>query len=338
MANLNSQTLTVPRHTAAEMPVLHFPKPSWLHSSADDAQEHSSANCIVDERSGSGSMSAWAYSSDLFVTQARIRVKQAVSLYIPGTDYVKFAFNVSGGSTLVFDRVGQLDMAEPMSSIVLQPGGVEKAEWLHPGAERRFLVVSCSRSFLVDQCGLEADRLSCPLLNSYIRGGNQEPRVEFAPLTPEMWAVVASMSSPPFSGNLYRMFMYAKATELICMLLQQLDEAAKYDSHTTPVNRRDRDLLHHAAEILTLEYITPPSVAAICRRLGTNRNKLSYGFKELFGVSMFEFIQHNKLVAANKLMMDQGMSAKEAAERVGYSDGACLLRAMRRHQGTFARR
>jgi AraC-like DNA-binding protein len=95
----------------------------------------------------------------------------------------------------------------------------------------------------------------------------------------------------------------------------------------------DIDRLHAAREILTRTFADPPGVEVLSRKLGLNRNKLSYGFKHLFDMTISDYCTECRLQKAWELLRDSELSISHIANQVGYAQPAAFSTAFRRRFG-----
>jgi AraC-like DNA-binding protein len=114
------------------------------------------------------------------------------------------------------------------------------------------------------------------------------------------------------------LFLEAKALELVALQLKQLDyltgktpQKQSVDHHTEKIS--------YACEILRKEMVSPPKLLALARRVGLNHNHLIRGFKEMFGLSPFEYLRAIRLEKARDLLASHECNVTEAAFGVGYS-------------------
>ncbi|WP_373745158.1 helix-turn-helix transcriptional regulator, partial [Achromobacter insuavis] len=56
------------------------------------------------------------------------------------------------------------------------------------------------------------------------------------------------------------------------------------------------------------------------RRAGINVNKLTTGFRQLFGCSVYAFVREQRMAQAHALLAAGAMSVSEAAYACGYTD------------------
>ncbi len=85
-------------------------------------------------------------------------------------------------------------------------------------------------------------------------------------------------------------------------------------------------LASRAKDILTKEYINPPTIKILAHRCATNETKLKKVFKEIYHITPHEYIQKFRLKEANLLLKEDSLTVGEVAKKVGY-----------KHQGYFSK-
>ncbi|RPD38715.1 helix-turn-helix domain-containing protein [Chitinophaga barathri] len=82
----------------------------------------------------------------------------------------------------------------------------------------------------------------------------------------------------------------------------------------------DAERLQAVKDYLRTEYLCPElSLGLICRRFGLNEFKLKRGFKQLFGNTVFGFVQEMKMKAARRMLVEKRLNVNEVADHLGYS-------------------
>lgn len=163
--------------------------------------------------------------------------------------------------------------------------------------------------------------------------GQRRPIIHTILWTPAIRVAVEQIRSCPYCGILREIYLEAKALELIALRLEQ---ALRWDSvgeREIILNARDRRILHEAREILESSMKDPPSIGELARMAGTNRTKLKTGFRQLFGVCVFEHLRHYRMQQALLLLRDFGMTVTEVAAAVGYSSVSAFSAAFHRAFG-----
>lgn len=88
-----------------------------------------------------------------------------------------------------------------------------------------------------------------------------------------------------------------------------------------------------AAEILHDEWVTPPTIAQLAKRVGINEFYLKNGFRELFGCSIGHYVRKQRMERALFLIQREGLSVKQAALTVGYSNFGYFSSVFKRYHG-----
>lgn len=137
-------------------------------------------------------------------------------------------------------------------------------------------------------------------------------------ITPAMGMVLEQIVHCPYEGELKKLYLQAKGLELITLRIGHCSKEPQ-PGKTYPLNHTDIDRLHEAHTILTERYATPPSVQEIAALVGINTNKLKYGFRQIFGTTVYQCIRNLRLEQARCLLQTGKFSVTEVAFLVGYS-------------------
>ena len=88
--------------------------------------------------------------------------------------------------------------------------------------------------------------------------------------------------------------------------------------HDTILNNLDKDL---------------PSLKDLALHMGTNEYKLKYGFKQIYGTTIFRFLTQERLRKSKTLIQHSNLSLKEIAHMNGFKSAAHFSRAFRDKYG-----
>ena len=101
-----------------------------------------------------------------------------------------------------------------------------------------------------------------------------------------------------------------------------------------PLGATERDKLHHARVLLLRQLAEPPTLAALARACQLNEFSLKRGFRLLFGSSVGQFVQAQRLEAARHLLLGGGHTVAEIAYQFGYAHPQHFHRAFKKQFGT----
>lgn len=135
-------------------------------------------------------------------------------------------------------------------------------------------------------------------------------------VTLEMRRVIDDMINCRQTGELKRMHTEARILEL---LMYQLEQLGGNGQEQELIKGDDIFKLEQAREILKLRYAAPPTQKDLSREVGLNEFKLRRGFKEYFGITVYDFITRLRMEKARRLLIDEQMSISEVTSVVGFS-------------------
>jgi AraC-like DNA-binding protein len=196
------------------------------------------------------------------------------------------------------------------------------------GVQRRMSVKLCkSRHFAVDI------HIHPDLLRTFFPGDDGEMRPQLRLLAkgddwqtlvyPEIITAVEQVArqiiSCPYRGITKQMYLQGKVIELMALQLAPIlsDQSAITPSprlKSTTINR-----IHHAREIWHFRLENPPSLVELAKIVGISDRTLRYGFKTLFGTTVFNYLTEKRLERAEQLLRNGGGTVAEIANLLGYS-------------------
>jgi AraC-like DNA-binding protein len=98
-------------------------------------------------------------------------------------------------------------------------------------------------------------------------------------------------------------------------------------------NETDREKILKAREILVQQIGEPITIRELSRKVAMNECYLKKGFKELFGTTIFDFYQNQRMEHAKFLLYEKGLSVTEVSVMLGYSSISHFSTAFKKHTG-----
>lgn len=117
----------------------------------------------------------------------------------------------------------------------------------------------------------------------------------------------------PYEGTVKNLFIEAQITSLLADYLH-LTQKVKPTN-----NLKNIESLHYAKEVLLQQMDAPPSLTELSKIAGMNTYSLKTGFKELFGMPVYKYLQNKRLSKAHELLENKKMTVQEVAWHVGYN-------------------
>ena len=137
-----------------------------------------------------------------------------------------------------------------------------------------------------------------------------------------------------YTGNLANIFVNAQTQML---LLYSLDCLEEKEIDTTSAkflaNEADRQKIIKAREVLLQHIGEPITIKALSRKVAMNECYLKKGFKEMFGTTIFEFYQSQRMEHAKYLLYEKGLNVTEVSLLLGYSSISHFSTAFKKHTG-----
>lgn len=142
---------------------------------------------------------------------------------------------------------------------------------------------------------------------------------------PRLRSVVIQLAYEEFASPLAgRIFLESKMLEIVAIMLD-LQHRVTQEIQFLP--RRDEEKIRHARQILEQNLADPPSLAQLARLIESNEFTLKRGFKILFGMPVFKFLQKIRMERAAELLQDGQLQVAEVAMAVGYENVSAFTRA-----------
>ena len=154
-------------------------------------------------------------------------------------------------------------------------------------------------------------------------------------LTPAMLRALNEIMDCEFAGDLRRIYMKTKVSELLLMALEKISPPEQKESriHLKP---SDVKCIRESREWLMQHMEAPPTLKQLAHHAGINDFKLKKGYKQLFGITVFNDFHQERMARARKYLLETKMSVMEVAMQSGYQDASNFSRAFKAYYGFTA--
>jgi AraC-like DNA-binding protein len=158
-----------------------------------------------------------------------------------------------------------------------------------------------------------------PVLNNLIESGSNKvwPGHHLS-ITPTIYNLINEIGNSPYSGKLNMLFLEAKMMELLLLQTRLFNQAHFLKPFS--FKNSDRVKFYGAQEFMNTYYMESYTIREIASSVGINERKLTQGFKELFGLTIFEYINNLRMDKAKHLLLDEKKYVGEVSEMVGYKN------------------
>jgi len=245
--------------------------------------------------------------------------------------YIKFNFLLSRPKSMtVLDGFGEYDHNGPEIFITAGPQDMRKID-LNPKGVYRNVALCVPQAFFSDYLELEPAALPAEL--RVLAGSKEFPfTVRRLSLSPAIAAAAQSLHWTPPCTRQNPLYIKAKVTELMYLLMGQMDNDAQA-KRTPPMTARRMEGVHHAQELLTQRYAEHWTLERLAKEAGLSKTALTQGFRQLFGLSVFEFLLQCRMQRAYELLQYKCCSMLDIAQAVGYEHHCNFSTAFRQYYG-----
>ncbi|UZR96545.1 helix-turn-helix transcriptional regulator [Chondrinema litorale] len=153
------------------------------------------------------------------------------------------------------------------------------------------------------------------------------------PITPQMHFIIEEVINCNRTGFTKRLFIEAKIIELFMLQLEQFEMYEK--PQNSSLKNDDIDKIYEAKTILENNLETPLSLMELSRTVGINDFKLKKGFKEVFGNTVFGYLNDLKMNRAQLLLLNNDLSVSEIARLTGYKNPTHFTAAFKKKFGVL---
>jgi len=154
------------------------------------------------------------------------------------------------------------------------------------------------------------------------------------PLCGKTRKAIEALLNHTYTDTLENIFVNAQTQILLlysmdCMLGEKIEVfACKFLA-----NADDREKITKAREVLLQHIGEPLTIKELSRKVAINECYLKKGFKELFGTTIFDFYQSQRMEHAKYLLYEKGLSVTEVSLMLGYSSISHFSTAFKKNTG-----
>jgi len=154
------------------------------------------------------------------------------------------------------------------------------------------------------------------------------------PLCGKVHNVLNDLMNHTYTDSMENIFINAQTQML---LLYSMDcmagEGIEQFTCKFLANEEDRQKIALAREILIDHICEPLTIRELSRKAAINECYLKKGFKELYGTTIFDFFQNQRMEHAKYLLYEKGLTVTDVSNLLGYSSISHFSTAFKKHTG-----
>jgi AraC-like DNA-binding protein len=178
-------------------------------------------------------------------------------------------------------------------------------------------------------------KVSDTLANNILHFRHHSSFTKILPLCGRTRIVLEALLNQTYSGSLENIYINAHSQMLLLYSLECMVGEKEVESFSCKflANEADREKISKAREILLSSIGEPITIKELSRKVAINECYLKKGFKELFGTTIFDFYQSQRMEHARYLLYEKGLSVTDVSLMLGYSSISHFSTAFKKHTG-----
>ncbi len=137
-------------------------------------------------------------------------------------------------------------------------------------------------------------------------------------------------------GAFRNMFLESKALSLL-LCFQKCNAISSINCSSCKFLSKpiEKEKIFKAKEIILNSLNNPPTIPELSLLIGINQCYLKKGFKELFGTTVYDFVQEQRMLKAKLLLSTTGFTVTQVADKIGFSSASNFSTAFKKFAGVF---
>lgn len=175
-----------------------------------------------------------------------------------------------------------------------------------------------------------------PLLTDFLKKADRRSGAVLSPvharLTPRMVLLLRDILYCELEEEIRQTYQLQKMNELLLLALTRITPAMTSVSDIR-LQQYDIDKIREAREYLLLNMEHPVTVIELAHKVGINDFKLKKGFKQLYGVTIFDFLLEARMDKARSMLQSTDTRIHEIAFATGYKNVSSFTAAFKKKMG-----
>lgn len=223
-----------------------------------------------------------------------------------------------------------LDIRGAGAAIIIEPPGLPPAEAAFMG--RCHAVQVYIHRDTLRHLYAQGEQELPAVLQAFAAGNLQRTVARRLPLVPGLLRCLEDLHGCGLAGHSRRLFIRSKAVEILCHAFEAL--AQEDDFGSTEVSALTTRGVLKAQRLLMENFVTPPSLDDLAHQVGLSRSGLCAGFRQIVGLTVFDYIGDLRMQHALALLNQRNASITQIAYAVGYTHPSSFSVAVQRRFGT----
>lgn len=287
---------------------------------------------FLTESDGSGYWEYFKPSDHLLLSVTDATYRRTQWIEIPRARLLKLRLLLSGQ---LLGPARETILAGPQAHLHLSSGENTEGYFVAGGVETKLIVLHCAVEFLEDRLHLSSSELPPPV-DAMLRAGSASSTRRIGFSAEVLHAAQRILDSRHGIPNAMRSaYLESVATTILCEVFGELSnqDLARHSAWQA----RDLNRIYEARDYLAQHFIAPPTIPQLARMVGINQTKLKAGFKQVLGLTIYQYILERRMTVASELLRARDHNVTEIAYRVGYEYPTNFTYAFKKRFGCLPR-
>jgi AraC-like DNA-binding protein len=240
---------------------------------------------------------------------------------------IQFYFGIEGGATFLFNQGNyRLALKTAHSLLFYNPVVALPLEiQVLPKSKLMFLYTTVEE--LHQQLVAESDEIAFlnkdNIDNKYYTDAN---------LSPAIMVALSQLFTTKVNGPAAGLFNKAKALEILALYFNR-EEGIDAEQCPFLNDEENVERIRQAKKLIIENMATPPTLKELSRLIGLNEYRLKEGFKNIYGKTVFQFLNDYRLDVARHFLDEGSTKVNDAAYKIGYTNPSHFIAAFKKKFG-----
>ncbi|MDF2189529.1 AraC family transcriptional regulator [Paraflavitalea sp. CAU 1676] len=155
-----------------------------------------------------------------------------------------------------------------------------------------------------------------------------------AAITPDILTILQHMRNCPFTGDAKNTWLQSLLSRLLLLTVTKMSMSSQ-TAAGWKLQAHELAKVREAREYLSQRIDQPGTVMELSHTIGLNDFKLKRRFKQMYGVTIFEFLLEARMEKAKGLLLETNMTVHAVAISVGYKNISSFTVAFKKKYGVL---
>ncbi|MFC5412992.1 helix-turn-helix transcriptional regulator [Larkinella bovis] len=152
------------------------------------------------------------------------------------------------------------------------------------------------------------------------------------PITPKISLLLYDILHCRLSGYSKRLYIEAKIIELLAIQLDQYEQSRTAVFYPD-LKQEEVEKMQQVQQLISNNPEKPFSLKDLSRQVGTNEYNLKKYFKQVFGITVFGYLQNCRMEKAKRMLAEENMKIAEVGRQLGYKHATHFTAAFKKYFG-----